>query len=56
MKTLKKIWARLRLIEEEDWIDYIGRSTADAVDKMEHARMRCWNKTHRKMKWKGTLS
>ena len=35
-------------IEEEDWIDYIRRSTADAIDKMEHARIRCWNKTHKK--------
>ena len=39
-------------IEEEDWIDCIKRSTADAIDKMEHAKSRCWNKTHRKMKWK----
>ena len=33
-------------IEEEDWIDYIRRSTADAIDKMEHAKIRCaaeWN-------------
>lgn len=42
-------------IEEEDWIDYIRRSTADAIDKMEHARIRCWNKTNRKMKWKLAL-
>ena len=42
-------------IEEEDWIDYTRRSTADAVDKMGHARIRCWNKTHRKMKWKSAL-
>ena len=42
-------------IEEEDWIDYKRRSTADAIDKMEHARIRCWNKTHRKMKWKLAL-
>ena len=42
-------------IEEEDWIDYIRRSTAEAIDKMEHARIRCWNKTHRKMKWKLAL-
>ena len=42
-------------IEEEDWIDYIRRSTADAIDKMEHARIRCWNKTHKKMKWKLAL-
>ena len=42
-------------IEEEDWIDHIRRSTADAIDKMEHAKIRCWNKTHRKMKWKLAL-
>ena len=30
-------------IEEEDWIEYIKRNTADAVDKMEHAKIRCWN-------------
>ena len=35
-------------IEEEDWIDYIRRSTADALDKMEHAKIRCWNRTHTK--------
>ena len=37
-------------IEEEDWIDYIKRSTADALDKMEHAKIRCWNRTHKKWK------
>ena len=42
-------------IEEEDWFDYIRRSTADAIDKMEHAKIRCWNRTHRKMKWKLAL-
>ena len=42
-------------IEEEDWIDYIRRSTADAIDKMEHAKIRCWNRAHRKMKWKLAL-
>ena len=35
-------------IEEEDWIHYIKRSTADAIDKMEHAKIRCWNRTHKK--------
>ena len=39
-------------IEEEYWFEYIRRSTADAIDKMEHAKIRCWNRTHRKMKWK----
>ena len=42
-------------IQEEDWIDYIKRSTADALDKMEHAKIRCWNRTHKKMKWKLAL-
>ena len=37
-------------IEEEDWIDYIKRSTVDAVDKMERAKIRCWNRTHKKWK------
>ena len=35
-------------IEEEDWIEYIKRSTADALDKMERAKIRCWNRTHTK--------
>ena len=42
-------------IDEEDWIDYIKRSTADALDKMERAKIRCWNRTHKKMKWKLAL-
>ena len=42
-------------IEEEDGIAYIKRSTADALDKMEHAKIRCWNRTHKKMKWKLAL-
>ena len=35
-------------IEEEDWIDYIKRSTVDAMDKMERAKIRCLNRTHKK--------
>ena len=35
-------------IEEEEWIEYIKRSTADALDKMESAKIRCWNRTHKK--------
>ena len=42
-------------IEEEDWIDYIKRSIVDALDKMERAKIRCWNRTHKKMKWKLAL-
>ena len=36
------------LIEEEDWIEYIKRSTEEAMEKMESAKLRCWNKTHKK--------
>ena len=43
------------VIEEEDLIEYIKRSTVDALDKMEHAKIRCWNRTHKKMKWKLAL-
>ena len=42
-------------IEKEDSIDYIKRSTADAIDKMERAKIRCRNRTHKKMKWKLAL-
>ena len=36
------------LIEVEDWIEYIKRSTEDAMEKMECAKIRCWNRTHKK--------
>ena len=39
-------------IEEEDWIEYMKRSTNDATEKMEIAKIRCWNKTHTKMRWR----
>ena len=35
-------------IEEEDWIEYMKRSTEEAIEKMESAKIRCWNKTHKK--------
>ena len=35
-------------IEEDEWIDYMKRSIVDALDKMEHAKIRCWNRTHKK--------
>ena len=39
----------------EDWIEEIKRGTEDAMEKMAHAKIRCWNRTHIKMKWKRTL-
>ena len=35
-------------IEEENWIEYIKRSTDEAMEKMKNAKIRCWNKTHKK--------
>ena len=35
-------------IEEKVWVDYIKRSTNDAMEKMGNAKIRCWNKTHKK--------
>ena len=31
------------------------RSTEEAIEKMESAKVRCWNKTHITMKWKLAL-
>ena len=39
-------------IEEEEWIEYIHRSTDEAIEKMENAKIRCWIKTHKRMKWR----
>ena len=54
LKTMltKKIGAAS--VEEEDWVEYIKRSTEEAMEKMESAKIRCWNKTQ-KMKWKLAL-
>ena len=43
------------MIEEEDWIEYRKRSTDEAMEKMENAKIRCWNKTHKRMKWRLAL-
>ena len=39
-------------VEEEDWIEYMKRSTNDAMEKMGNAKIRRRNKTHKKMKWR----
>ena len=38
-------------IEEEDWIEYMKRSTNDAIEKIGNAKIRWRNKTHKK--WNG---
>ena len=39
-------------IEEEDWVEYIKRSTIESVEQMENEKIRCWKLTQRKMKWR----
>ena len=39
-------------IDEEDWIEYMKRSTAAAVERMKAAKIPCWIETHRRMKWR----
>ena len=38
-------------IEEEDWFDYIKRSTKKAEEQMKAANVPCWIEAQRKMKW-----
>ena len=55
LKTMLTRKIDTTVIEEEDWIEYIKRSTEDAMEKMERAKIRCWNRTHKQMKWKLAL-
>ena len=35
---------------EEDWIEYIKRSTKEAEEQMEKQKIPCWIETHRRLK------
>ena len=35
--------------------DYIKGSTNEVIEKMGNEKIRCWNKTHKKMKWRQTM-
>ena len=39
-------------IEEEDWIEYIKRSTDEAMQRMETTKIQCWMKARSRMKWR----
>ena len=39
-------------IEEEDWLGYMKRSTATAIEQMRNAKIPCWIELHRKMTWR----
>ena len=36
--------------EEEEWIEYMKRSTDVAIEPMKRAKIQCWIKTHKRMK------
>ena len=36
------------VIEEEDWIEYKKRRIEDPMEKVVCAKIRCWNRTHKK--------
>ena len=42
-------------IKEEEWVEYIERSTIDVVEKMDNEKIRCWKTTQRKMTWRLAL-
>ena len=48
---------RAQSLTDDDWISEVSfeRRTEEAMDKMESAKIRYWNKTHKKMKWKLVL-
>ena len=39
-------------IEEEEWIEYMKKSTILAIEKMDNEKKRCWKLSQRKMKWR----
>ena len=38
--------------KEEDWIEYIKRSTKEAEEHMKKLKIPCWIETHRRLKWR----
>ena len=38
--------------KEEDWIEYIKRSTKEAEDYMKKMKLPCWIEIHRRLKWR----
>ena len=38
--------------EEEEWIDYLMRSTKETEERMKSAEVPLWIEAHRKMKWR----
>ena len=42
----------LQRSKKEEWVEYIKRSTIEAMEKMENEKIRCWKMTQRKMKWR----
>ena len=39
-------------VEEEEWIEYVKRRTDSVMERMKTAKIQCWIKTHRRLKWR----
>ena len=37
---------------EEEWINYMKRSTKEVEEQMKKAKITCWIETHRNVKWR----
>ena len=42
-------------VEEEDWIEYVKRSTKEAEEHMTKRKIPCWIEAQRRMKWRMAL-
>ena len=38
--------------KEEEWIEFIKRSTKEAEEHMKQKKIPCWIETHRRLKWR----
>ena len=38
--------------DEEDWIEYIKRSTNEGEEHLQKHKIPCWIETHRRLKWR----
>ena len=45
----------LQRLKKKNGSEYMERSTNEAMEKMANEKIRCWNKTHTKMKWRLAL-
>ena len=51
--SMKKLMEKIDATEnEEDWIEFIKRSTKEAEEHIEKHRIPCWIEVHRRTRWR----